>query len=124
MAEQPPAPAGRVAAPVVVHHDRPGEADTGPRASRRRTAAGSGSGCRPPCAGGAARGCVHVDVRRAGDVPRGVLGQAGRLPHPVADVQHRHLAEVGPELRDGDQRGRHRSILTDESARATRSAPT
>jgi hypothetical protein len=41
---------------------------------------------------------IDVDVRRPGDVPRGVLPRPARTTRPVADVEDRDVAEYVSEL--------------------------
>ena len=61
----------------------------------------------PTGAGGRGEGGVHVDVRRARQVPGGVLVEpGGSAAHPVAHVEDGHRAEQSGHLVDVDQRAR------------------
>jgi hypothetical protein len=103
VAQQPPRPRRRSALPVVIDHDRAVGAHTGPA-----------HGCLEPLLVGqrvpaalarrVSQVAVEVDVRRAGDVTRPVLLQAGRTTHDVTDVEHGDAIEVGGQLVRADER--------------------
>ena len=104
-AEQPPAPRGRTAAPVVVHHHREVVAHPG-CAHRLLEDSNVRQRMASAWAGRSREGAVQVDVRRTGDVPAGELVGAGRTTQPVAHVEDGAVAgrHQGGELVDIDQR--------------------
>ena len=95
-----------MAGPVVVDHHRPVAANAGARASPPRRPPVSGSGCRPPAPGGAARAVSRSTYAAPGRCPAAYSSGPGGPPSPVAHVEQGHRADQPGQLVDVDQRPR------------------